>query len=781
MGNLKRETIQKLGVLSRWITLVSLSFFSLESFAQPDSWLMQEDVVLTYRELLQLAAVAPPAESESIFFKAPIVTENDIDTATEEMRTIIYGPKNARAVERILLLQKIENKAPLSNSEKNHILHELFLLQNAAHSQIELREQNEILRRGQAQSAISIAISTGLTLAGGYTTLRVSNDPGLNQIGTWGIYGTLAALSGLGAFQSYYSSYTWSPEHYLGYRTWDSQLSHWGPKIDADLFQSFDKRRGTNTNVFPALPHYSSLLNRAASLIFDNPSIRAAPNQQEPNQRTDQLGGQTAGAESVAITIRSSVIPRFSVQNRGLIDFYFTGMDSGTFSQRIREISEEIKRRPYALWNQMVLRRLFFLALNRKDTDALAILMHTNLKDLGHIFVPEFERVFLLGVTQNNFDLTRYFLRRNDHHRLPNLSPRILAQAKELAERENRAEMARLISDFIAGPQVHPAEPDHIRQTASHDRDTERTAQSALSLLKKRYRQKYAQTFPENRSAAAAILPMIQAKIDHLRAKKKLTSVQTTAAKGLLTRIEEPYDPGKPDYDPTHMFLWNTVEKKKNTKDLLRIAYLALEDESAYKENTGKIMTPQDRDDNWEAWILNALYDGEHAYNLDQGRHPDRSRYRPLSSCVAGVDHRIIHALTGIHPDVKITAGSSEKENLLTWNRAQTRFKEQKKAHFFNSVFEDLMDEWAKKKAPVQPQRYAGHSRARVVPITQPNEPTSKADYIKQYQQFVTERAKAELGTEILNTDEFKTILETIDDNPDRMLNSLKAVGIVPT
>jgi hypothetical protein len=769
----KFKHINKAISLLTTAALMKFSFPTLESYAQAEPWVVNEELVWIYRDLLQMAAVDPVSESNAIFSKPPILTEEDINKATEEMRTILYNPSNAKASERVLLLRKIDMKFPLSTSEKNHILHELFLLQNAAHTEIDIEERREFFVRGEVTAAAAMAVSTGLTLAGVYTTIPVTADPGINHLVTWGIYGALASLGGLGAIHTLYWGHSASPESYRGLKTWQNQLIQWGPKIDAELYKSFDPRRGYNTAVFPALPFYSALLNRAAAHLFEGST-------EPPSQRRDPPALTGPSSDSVAVSIHSPVVPRFSIRNLGLKDADFNGMDSTVFSQHVREFCEEMKRQPYAIWNQIVLRRLFFLALTREDTGAIAILMHTSIKDLGHIFVPQFEKVFLLGVSQDNFEITRYFLRRNDHHRLPNLSPRILARAKELAERGNQTQMVRLISDFIEGQQAHPSEPDHIRQTASHDRDTERATQSALTLLRRRYRQKYIETFPENPFTEASILPMISRKIDSLRAKKKLSTVQTTAAKGLLARIEEPFNPASPDYDPTHMFLWNTPEKKKLTKHLMKIAYLALEDDTAYKENTGKMMTAQDLDDNWEAWILNALYDGEHAYNLDQGRHPDRMRYRPLSSCVAGVDHRIIHGLTGIHPDVKITAGSSEKENLLTWNRAQTRFKEEKKAHFYNSVFDHLIDEWAQKKAPLKPEARPRISHARVVPVTTSVDLISRADYIKDYQAYVTERAQAQFGAEILKSDEIKTLLETIQDNPDRILSALQAVGVTP-
>ncbi len=767
------QSKQKWRVLILLLTLGSgFGLFFSES-ARSASSLPQEEIVMGYRELLQMAAVDPPSEADSIFFKAPVLTGEQIDGVTEEIRTILYNPKNARARDRVLLLQKIENQAPLTHGEKNQILHELFSLQYSAHSQMEAEEDQEEAFRSKIRSATSVAVSIGFTIASAYSVIPVSDDSGVNQIASWGIYSALAGLSGLGSFYSFYLQYIWNAEHYQGYRNWKSQLNQWGPKIDEALGQNFDQRSGYNTRVFPALPYYSALLNRAASRFLDLPGV------------IDGVSGQVQVPprdETVTIAISTPVSSpsRFSIRNNRLSDFDFRGLNSDSFHQHVRELCDEVSRRPYSLWNQMVLRRLFFLALNREDVEALALLMQTSLKDLGQVFGPQFERVFLLGVSQNHFEVVRYFLLNHGQSHLPRLSPQILARARDLAERAHQTEMAALIAESINGVPPRPREMVTLRQTASHDPGSERRAESIVSRLKGRYLKRYLETFPETRKSEAPIIPLVLRKIDSLRSNEKLSSAQVIAVKSLLARIEEPFDTQSPGYNPSDLFLWNTEAKKKNTQGLLKLVYLALEDASAYQENTGQVMTSGDRDDHWKAWILNALYDGEAAYHLDQGRHLDSLGDRSGRSCVAGVDHRIIHGLTGIHPDVPICAGAAEKENLLTWRRAQTRLQEEKKAHFFNAVFEDLVDEWAQKKALVSMQRSASRSRAQIVPGLEAADPLSVAVFVKDYEKFVTERAIAALGPEILISDEFKMILETIEDNSDRIVSALRRVRLEP-
>ena len=213
---------------------------------------------------------------------------------------------------------------------------------------------------------------------------------------------------------------------------------------------------------------------------------------------------------------------------------------------------------------------------------------------------------------------------------------------------------------------------------------------------------------------------------------------------------------------------------------MLKIAFLALEDGEAFEEQSGKKMTSADHDDNWAAWVMNALDDGATAYSLDRGQISQSENIQGVNSCVAGVDHRIIHGLTGLHPDVKIAAGSTEQSNLVTWSKAQSRFKEQKKAVFYNSVFKNLMQEWANQRTLPTPET---PNESRVADqmadqIASQFNPLATAAYLKDYQNFVTQRAQSLFGDEILNTDELKTILETIENYPERLMDELRTASI---
>ena len=200
---------------------------------------------------------------------------------------------------------------------------------------------------------------------------------------------------------------------------------------------------------------------------------------------------------------------------------------------------------------------------------------------------------------------------------------------------------------------------------------------------------------------------------------------------------------------------------------MLQLSYLALEDPQSFQELTHTPIQPQDLEDRWTSWIVNALYDGGGAYALDQGNHPELASLRAVNSCVAGVDHRMIHGLTGLHPDVKISTGSSEQSNLLTWRLAQTRFKEQQKASFYNAVFTTLLSEWTQET--IQRSHTAEDSNSTVYV-----NPLAQTRLVKEYQKFVTQRAETLFGAELIASDEFKTLLETIEEYPEKIFQALQ-------
>ena len=753
------------------IMTLSLSFNTPKSYARSLSTAAQDHLATTYRELLQTAAVAPPSEVDSIFFVPPPLSEADIEIATQEVRNILATRAFSKAIERLFLLKKIDAHEPLDTNQKAQLLRELIAVQFTSAAKIHDDETLAASSKIHRQTLAFAMLTTGLGIAAAFTPLPVTDTMDTYRDLSWGVMG-LAGLSALGIIRSAYLSVQMKPEHYPPSQTWRVQLNGMGPNTDRELYELFSRRRDLDSPNFPTLPYYTALLNRATSQIQDRLPASGAEIAHPP--------AGTAG-EFTAIPITSPPDPTFSIQNQNLKDSDFAQLTADAFCQKVQILAQDIKKRPYSLWSQMLLRRLLFLSLNRKDSRSLYFLMDTSLRNLASLFEGQFEDAFLLGVAQGHLELTQFFLEQSHHPEGLELKARTIRRALKLAEQRNHPEIMQLLTEFAQRPPVENPAPNltSIHQTASHDRDTERTVHSALSYLQRRYRKKYAEKFANTPSPQPSILSLIGSKIDHLQAIKKLTVLQATAAKGLLARIDEPFDSTTPDYDPTHLFFWNTEDKKKHTHEMLKIAYLALEDEAAFKENTKKTMTPQDCDDNWAAWTLNALYDGEHAYNLDQGRRPDQGKYRPLSSCVAGVDHRIIHGLTGLHPDVKISAGSSEKENLLTWSRAQARFQEEKKAHFFNSVFQELIEEWNKQKmrAKRAPAHYTRTSNAQIVPITSEIQTPSPEDQIHQYQKFVSQRAQALFGAKILLSDELKRVLETIEDNPERIFNSTQDRG----
>ncbi len=129
----------------------------------------------------------------------------------------------------------------------------------------------------------------------------------------------------------------------------------------------------------------------------------------------------------------------------------------------------------------------------------------------------------------------------------------------------------------------------------------------------------------------------------------------------------------------------------------------------------------------------------------------------------------MIHGLAGIHPDVQIQAGSTEQSNLRTWRLAQDGFKARKKAEFYNSVFHELIQEWTEtqlRSRDTEPTSKGDHIRVQFNPL-------GSSHYLQAYKQYVTQKAQTLFGEAILATDEFNTLLETIDDNREKILQRL--------
>ncbi len=582
--------VQGKSILSPFIIkIITLALITQlpNSFAQPNEDQPQEDIVLVYRQLLLAAAAEPTPEKDSLFYAKQVLTPTDIEVATEEFHNLVASQRFPKALEKIRLLKKIEEGEPFDVNEGRLLKIELNSIQSSVQfqlGQLENKESNSYLQRNLLFSTLFVA---GSTIVSTVSPLAFTTDAQINREIGWGFY-ALSGLSSLWLAATMVRSQTWHPEHYRRPHSWLAQLRDWGEQIDAETQILFNTNWERDSGIFPPIPFYSILLNRASSHLDYSrdlaiPSPRSGPSPGNPEHVT--LHVQPTGE---------------------LGDADLNRLNADTFIEEVKKICDSSREHPYALRSQIALRRVLFLSLQRKDTRALYFILNTTLKGLlPKLDAPlggTLQRTFLLAVQQGDVDLARTFIGGDPAESPPAVFLRppftLLERAQELAARHNHTEMIQLLSDFTEGTPA--TRPHHrIRQTASHDLDTENTLLGALNRLKKRYRRQSYETFARNQNREAELPSWVEAKINHLASNNKLSPLQASAAIALLRRIKEPFDPNAPDYDPDHLFLWNTTKKKQKTLKLLKIAFLALEDPTAFEENTGRKMTTQDQDDNW--------------------------------------------------------------------------------------------------------------------------------------------------------------------------------------
>ena len=726
-----------------------LLFQTPASAADQSAQAIRETTVESYQQLLREAVNQPTTGLNSIFYSPRTLSEAEIEIAIQSFRATLALSQDRmpETIQRIQLLAQIARNEPISSHAQSRIHRELEHLREKMVVELDRQDKkrNESFKRLTALSAGFLSISCPLVASFLPTPPEMIDATRLTSY-------SLLALGLAHVSRTLCTFDAWDPSSYRDSRDWQTQLRQVGQKIDNSLQVSFGSHWGMDSRQFPPIPHYSLLLNHVASQLRALPQPSASPLVETTHETTLAMPLATPQQSRVDQT-------RQAFRDQTLRDGDLKKIKPALFRAVIQTLCDEINQNPYALWSQLALRRLFFLSLQRKDPEALAHLMKTNLK--SEVFNPmspmedSFGKAFLLGISQDHIVLTQTFLELQPTHRLIpcflSLVHSTLQEATTLAQRRNHPQILSLIQEYLNRTQaLHGPthRTDGIVQTASHNSDINSTLGSAGSQLVRRYQDQL-------RRSEQSIIPILIQKLDQLQTLGKLTPTQTTAAKDLLTRINEAYDPQDPRYEPNHLFLWNTAEKKQKTTQLLHLAYLALEDDQAFEQLNGKKPSAQDKDDNWTAWILNALVDSGLAYAIDGGRREPISSTRSVNSCVAGVDNRILHGLSGLHPDVAISSGSAERSNLLTWERAATQAKEQKKAAFFNSVFSTLLKEWAQER----PQ------------LRETNEVT---ELVTDYQSFVKKRAIDLFGALILNSEEFKTILDTITDFPEQLLNAIK-------
>ena len=751
-----------------WIVISLLFLSPAQALAQPDPESDHAATIRTYRALLQGVASNPISERDSLFYNAPVISEGEIELATEELKTLLESDRLPSVAARITLLSKISNREPISLEERTKIVRELDQLSMIIQNELEEvdKYQNIIQYRNQ------LIIASPFTVLGVILPILLNqNNPTNQAISIASI--TLSALTGFNALAGSCLYYFFELDQDT--RDWQAQLKEWGPAIDVKLHSYFNRVSDRNFERFPPIPYYSILLNRVGAQLQYNPPALEESFRSRP--------------ENVAIQVIPETEARVQYPNprRSISDYH--KLRSVEFNQAIVEACEEIHRNPHSLLNQLKFRRLILLSQKRKEIRALSNLLNLPLKWLRYQSSPEWEHffrnVFLMGVNQGDLELTRLLL---EPYQDPTAIPSFLygpqttfIKAQELAIRKNHTEILRLFSEFAERTDANRPRERILRQTASHDRHTEATLQDAAQKLMNRYQIRIQEKFSPINPMKPQIRELIETKIDQLANRQRLTPEQALIAKALLGRIDEPFNERDPQYDTNHLYLWNTAAKKQKTKDLLKIAFVALEDEQAFEQHQGRPMLDQDREDNWTTWILNALYDGSSAYSIDRGATPNPLNVRPSNSCIAGVDHRIIHGLTGIHPDVQISAGSNEESNLLTWKLAQEHAKEQRKADFYNSAFSHLLQEWATLRSQGGSKTTLDESKSDEIQTHMYFNPLASHAIIQDYQKFVSQKAQKKFGDEILESDELKTLLETIQENPDLLLKALQETSPQPS
>ncbi len=744
-----------------WIVISLLFLSPAQALAQPDPESDHAATIRTYRALLQGAASSPVSEQDSLFYKPPVISDPEIELATEELKSRLELGLVPSAAARITLLNKISNQEAMSSEERGKIVRELDQLSMIIQNQLEEIDK----KRSNYQFMNRLLITMPFTAVGAILPILVNQNSETNHALTIASI-AMGVASGLNVLRIGCSPYFL--EFDQDTRDWQTQLAEWGPDIDAKLHSFFNPLTEHNSEHAPQIPYYSALLNRVGAQLQHN--------------RPALAGSARSRPENVAIQISHEPEARFQNSNplRSISDYH--KLKSVEFNQAIEEACEEIYRNPYSLLNQLKFRRLMLLSQKRKEIRALSNLLSLPLHWLRYKSSPEWEHffrnVFLMGVNQGDYELTRLLL---EPYLDPTAIPSFLYgpqttffKAQELAIRKNHTDILRLFSEFAERTHGNRPRERILRQTASHDRHTEATLQDAAQKLMNRYQIRIQEKFSPINPMKPQIRELIETKIDQLANRQRLTPEQALIAKALLSRIDEPFNERDPQYDANHLYLWNTAAKKQKTKDLLKIALVALEDEQAFEQHQGRPMLDQDREDNWTAWVLNALYDGSSAYSIDRGATPNPVNVRPSNSCIAGVDHRILHGLTGIHPDVQISAGSNEESNLLTWKLAQEHAKEQRKADFYNSAFSHLLQEWATLRSQSGSKTILDESKSDEIQTHIYFNPLASHAIIQDYQKFVSQRAETLLGTEILSSDELKTLLETIQENPDLLLKALQ-------
>ncbi len=720
------------------------------------------EVVATYRNLLVVAGSSPRSPTQSLFTERETLTLAQIEQATRSVHRLLSNRNMPLTVSRIGLLEQIRLGEALGSREKYSLLFELETLDQLIQNQLDQEDQ----KRNRRKHFIGRLASIGLVAAA--SLIEALHPPATEADRAW-TWPTFAGLVGTGITGLTYHSYqmtNWTPEKHTDSRPWSQQLTEFGAKLDPLIKtrihnELFNDEFVLDEEIFPQIPHYRILLDWASSQVALGPL----------NFLDGAVHGEYQVPANLAQNVNQIIVPvapnlnavndiLLGFFNQTLSDTQLKSLSPENYQTAVHLMSEEMKKQPHAQWSHLVSRRLLFLTLKRQDPEALFILLKSRIgimmPVLYPLFVSPLNQAVLLAARKNHPQLLS--LLAAPRARGPRTFMTILLhrptleQARRIATRAGFTAVLEQL-DRLNHPEPAPApEPETsstIRQTAGHDRSTQRTLLVTILQLKQRYQAAQERIFYHPESAVS-IHRQIELRLELLTKANRLTPFEAAAAKALLDRIEAPFNENSQNYDPDNIYIWNTEAKKEKTRELLQIAYLALEDRKAFERQNGRTMTDQDNDDNWSSWIKNVLVDGSLAYAVDAGRQLDLSRIPSVSSCIPGVDHRIIHGLSGLHPDVAIhEGGDHEEHNLRVWERAKAAGEATKRAQFNNSVFDALISEWVQSGANMSP---------------------NPVQLVQDYQVFVTDRARTILGESYLGTEEFKTLIETLAEYPSRII-----------
>ncbi len=708
------------------------------------------------------AAIAP---HQSLFASPNPLSEGAIETATRSLGQLLVQHSLPNLVSRMLLLEKIRTGEPLSGREKYSILKELDSLNELFEER--LAEQDQALYR---RSILARSVGSTAAALGGLVMTQIHSwipNPDL----AWTLPASISIVGAASLSLAYHqcNHEARTAMSCQDTRTWYQQFKQLGSSTDRTARERINhgilplpSQLPIDFDHFPLLPHYTDLLNwvsiqpafNSRSLIDENLDTHPANHEIVIHIPEDPAAQPVPVTNSVA-----TLIEKFRAQE--ISDADFNRLNPSEFQAAVLGITRELNRQSYSLWTHLASRRIVLLALKKKDPDALFTILKSRipfmLPSIDSSYRGFYSVAFLLATEKNHPELLRLLTQptRNPtwtaRRLMLTLDGDTLARARQIAERNQWTTISEILTlshlrRRAAAGATTPA--DQIMPNAGHTGAALTSLHAAIEHLRALYAPKIHWVFG-NRTQPAQIRQALEGRLNELEQSGRLTSSKKRSILDLLDLIDEPLIQADGTQEPASLYRWDTEEKKKRTRELLQIAVLALDDRAAFQRLHKRAMSPVDRDDNWIAWLDNALYDSAHAYAIDKGQAPNAQRMRNESSCVDGVNHRIIYGLSQLHPDINLDGGQTAVENEARWRNVVDGAKRNAQARFERSIYDTLIDEWVQ----------------RGVPISQDD-----AQVISDYKEFVTQRARQVVNEDFISTDEFRNLIQVLEDQPEIIL-----------